>query len=298
MSTLNYRRFGRWVCLLAIVAVFLGSATQTLASGPSSLVLYLPMHEGEGNVAHDLSGFGNDGDITGATWTADGLSGNALSFDGSGDYIKCSDDPTLNPGTGSWTVEAWFKTSTEARQGLLVKDDGTDGYYLDIYDYRELHFLVRDSGSYDKIVGTTRDLHDGQWHQAVGVRDESDGKLYLYLDGAPDAAPVEAVNTAGGDVAPSVDCYLGNLGSTGSFQFRGTMDEVRVYSRALSASEILQRYEDAMSAFGGQDAPEEPAAVSGLTIWGSAAAAVALLIAAPLLLRRRAPARSIIRRRQ
>jgi len=171
----------------------------------------------------------------GAAWNLDGRW-----FDGSNDYVDAGGHAALDPGAGSWTVEVRFRSTNQARQGLVYKDDNTDGHYLDIYDSQQVHFLVRDGGSADAIAGSTLGLTDGQPHLTTGIRDEADGKLRLFLDGDWDAAPVTAANTGGADVAPSANAEIGRLSPT-AFKLKGLLCRVRLYNRAEHVPRLLQR---------------------------------------------------------
>jgi hypothetical protein len=81
--------------------------TRSEESLDSGLLAYYPFN---GN-ANDESGNGNDGTVYGATLTVDrfGIADSAYYFDGVDDYIDCGNDPLLNPGLGSYTMEAWIK---------------------------------------------------------------------------------------------------------------------------------------------------------------------------------------------
>jgi hypothetical protein len=247
MSKVNCMYAIKLICALLIVGALSASsvlAGQAIFGLQSDLVLYLPMDEAGGEWAEDFA-LDNNGHLKGNADWADGKSGGAISFDGFKDYIDCGNDPSLNPGTGSWTVEVWFRTSG-GRQGLVAKDDncGGDGYFFDIYDGGKLHFLVRDAAGPDTVSGTTLGLNDGEWHHAVAVRNVEEDKLYLYLDGNQDGE-ASILNTSGSDVTPSANCYLGNLIRPGSGDFNGQLDEVRIYNKALSEQDVLERYEDA-----------------------------------------------------
>lgn len=210
-------------------------------------VLYLPGLPGSGGKIQDRSPYGNIGTITGAVWQV--LPGGipCLYFDGVDDVVSVASAPSLKPLTDSWTVKLWFKTSLNQRQILLTCDDGSDGFYLDVYDSKELHFLVRDGGSYDAITGNTPNLHDGKWHQAVGVRDEEDGKLYIFLDGRLDKTPVVAANTTGKSVAPTSNLLLS---PASSFQFQGCLAFIEVQRRAWQALDVKNSFNREKCIFG------------------------------------------------
>ncbi|MBI5884524.1 hypothetical protein HZB89_00320, partial [archaeon] len=76
----------------------------------ASNVLLLHLNESSGKII-DSSGQGNDGNQNGGiTYGAKGKFGSALNFDGNNDLISIPYSASLQPGTGSFTVEAWFKT--------------------------------------------------------------------------------------------------------------------------------------------------------------------------------------------
>jgi hypothetical protein len=89
------------------------------------------------------------------------------------------------------------------------------------------------------VVGT-KELRDGQWHHIAVVFDsDSDpdtSDLTLYVDGVAESVSylgLRAINTAA-----ETDVYLGSRLGGASYLFSGLMDDVRIYSRALTAAEI------------------------------------------------------------
>jgi len=99
------RRLGRLVVVVLLaVSVILVLPTGVAAGG--DLVLHLPMDEGTGSTAGDVSGYGNDGTIYGPTWVTHD-DGYALSFDGEDDYVDCGNPTALQFGTGDGTIEFW-----------------------------------------------------------------------------------------------------------------------------------------------------------------------------------------------
>ena len=102
----------------------------------TDLVACWHFDENTGTTVYDSSSNNNDGTIYGATWTT-GISGSALSFDGTDDYVEVTDDPSLNP-VNMITIEAWVKTiDTGLHKGIAVKGWGTggnEGYVLEIHN--------------------------------------------------------------------------------------------------------------------------------------------------------------------
>ena len=132
---------------------------------------------------------------------------------------------------------------------MLFISDGSDSYYLDIWDNKELHFFLKDDSTLiDEIVGTTKDLNDDLWHQAVAVRNAEDGKLYLYLDGQSDATPISATNTTGRSIAPAADLAVGKYGN--GFRLHGSLSLVEMAGKAWSAEDVLQSFEAEKGLFG------------------------------------------------
>ena len=106
-----------------------------LRGGTSYTALYLPFETNSLYTAKDYSGYGNNGAITGATWTSQGVTGGAYAFDGS-DCITVSDSASLG-NSGSWselTLEYWVNPSEDQKgTRILSKSDensGSNGNYI------------------------------------------------------------------------------------------------------------------------------------------------------------------------
>src|SRR5262245_15396849 len=100
---LQYRSRSMAVAILALVVLFPGVAAAQ--SGP---VAAYGFEEGTGPTVADSSGNNNAGTIGGATWTSAGKFGNALSFNGSTNWVTVAHSASLNLTTGM-TLEAWVK---------------------------------------------------------------------------------------------------------------------------------------------------------------------------------------------
>jgi parallel beta-helix repeat protein len=218
------------------------------------LVAYWSFDEGVGSVAHDSSGNSHDGTIYGATWV-NGVSDNALSFDGVDDYIQVPGAP-LNLGTSDVTLSAWIRVDDPApRASAIVTKRHTEiatsaGYGL---------YTTSDWGSGGSIVADIGDgsgvkayyyngsiINDGQWHLITAVSDR-DGYGQMYVDGVPDGEPTPIWHRSG-----SIDNgYDVLIGKTIAYidvpgYFLGAIDEVRIYDRALSAEVINQLYHNGL----------------------------------------------------
>jgi hypothetical protein len=225
------------------------------ASGVGNgLVAYWNFDEGSGTVAHDSSGNGNDGILcNGPTWV-NGTSGSAPSFDGVDDYVNITENTDLNPHTSNWTISAWVNIAQ------LTDCGNSRNYAFVIVDKRQTISdqsltLMAGWGSsatsqarFGFIFDGERQLAGAQtpsmnvfgWHYVAGVREG--GNLYVYVDGVEygpnNVCPWGNYLTANTDVSSSTPIHLANHGAWQTF-FDGTIDEVRIYSRALTQQQII-----------------------------------------------------------
>lgn len=212
----------------------------------TTLVAKWSMNEGSGNTIHD-SARGNDGIISGATWTT-GRIGSGLNFDGLNDYVACEHN-TVDMSYSSFTVEAWSKrTGTDNEASTIVSTGGsgwTQGFLLQHRNngfWAEVSDGIND-GVYIRAMGIG--LYDNNWHQLTLVVDRQNNTAYGYADGKKVVGPI--------DISSEVDLYrdgtnimIGREGtySVSSQHYAGSIDEVTIYNYALSAKEVLQHYNE------------------------------------------------------
>jgi parallel beta-helix repeat protein len=211
---------------------------------------------GENNTwAADASRYGYNGTINGSTWTTAGKFGKALKFDGVNDYVDAGDVGAVD-GRNRITVSAWVKANVvgEASSEIHFVDKSqclgqTDGGVFELHAGstapNKAEFVVFSSGGagqafYTSGAGVTS-VDDTKWHLVTGVYDGSD--ISIYVDGSR-----EAHNTVSGLTFSSTADHLqvggdcNGQGQTNGYLWNGTLDEVRVWNRSLSASEIAQMY--------------------------------------------------------
>ncbi|HUY69531.1 MAG TPA: LamG domain-containing protein [Candidatus Tyrphobacter sp.] len=187
--------------------------------------------------AYDASGNGNNGTAHGTAIVA-GKLGNARSFNGSSDYIGTQSGGGLYP---AMTTALWFKTtSASGTHDLFSFLQGTCG--SDVFQLTPTSFLglyCFSDGS-DALASTNQTVNDGNWHFATLTYDGSHVKIYIdgLLAGTSGLASGKSIQvSADGGAYFFIGSYLGG----GGF-FPGTIDDVRVYNRALTASEIQNLY--------------------------------------------------------
>jgi len=208
-------------------------------------VLYLPMTRNlragindDNTTVYDRSNFGNHGTIYGAVWQSLGSGKSVLSYDGVDDYVDCGKDESLNVGSGDFTITAWIKLTSDGINTVAGKKGSnygaSPGYMLTVDD-GVLYFTMGDGSNSFKSSGFAG-VNDGQWHFVAGVRNGS--IAYVYFDEQNKSDDCSAI----GDVNNDRNFYVGRKGYVGNF-FNGTIDEVRIYNRALSEEEIKRLYE-------------------------------------------------------
>ena len=220
-----------------------GDFTFTTLAAPGSIV-HWKLDDGGGSNAADSSGNNRNGTLmNGPVWTA-GRSGLALGLDGVNDYVRTAHAGTLN--AFPVTVSAWFKTTTAAgTRGLVNKylSNSYNGYQiffengsLCAWYLRSKNFYVYDRGT---CTMRTNGYNDGLWHHVAFVVDATGGKLYV--DGAQRAT--QPWRGTPGAPTTTQEVRVGHYpGGSGAKYLPGGVDDVRIYNRALSASEVLQLY--------------------------------------------------------
>jgi len=201
------------------------------------MVLYLKMDEGASNMAYDSSKYGNNGTIHGATWTT-GKFGSALEFDGVDDYVEVPDSDSLNI-TDAITIEAWVKIlNLDTANRIVAKRIGVKSAYDFVFrgdSLKRLNILFRDGDNMDNLFSAPNVIIDTLWHHVVVVR--NDYNVEFFVDGEPVGTAIARYDM----ITLEYPVLIGCLEKAASW-FYGTIDEVRIYNRALSAEEIKEHY--------------------------------------------------------
>jgi hypothetical protein len=218
------------------------AGTTLLARG---LVAAYSFNEGAGTVAADASGRGHTGSLTDATWTVDGKYGNALAFNGTTSYVDLGNAADLQI-TGSMTWSAWiFATADPGDDGQIIAKSLSAGA---AWRPQGWHFKTSpDTGPHTFGVGVSPDGLSltqrystavralNTWYHVSGVYDAAAGTLDIYVNGILDDGVLRGSVPAAQFNSPA-SVNIGRHG--GGFYFRGTIDEVRLYDRALTPAEI------------------------------------------------------------
>jgi concanavalin A-like lectin/glucanase superfamily protein len=224
---------------LALVLAALTAAPALGATGPAGI---WQLDEGAGTTVLDGSGNGNNGVLSGGTSWIAGVSGSALSFDGSTGQVKVSDNNALEP-SGAVTASVWFRHSGSPGTYRYIVAKGGNGCVAASYGLYTgptggLEFYIsHDHGSvYARSPDAGQRVWDGKWHLAVGTYDGT--TVRLYIDGVEVGAGTSSPGSLEYLLPSSNDFYIGNYPSCQPHHFLGDIDSVAVWARALSASEI------------------------------------------------------------
>jgi hypothetical protein len=210
----------------------------------SGLVAYYPFN---GN-ANDESGNNNTGTVTGAVLTSDrsGAPNSAYFFNGTSAYIRVPNNQSFDVTPAGFTVASWFKADPSQPDptgiyDLIDKSHGSNGSYDDhagwavqFFNGGGTHFAVGTGTSFPwQTADSTGPILDNTWHHISGTFQGSTIKIYI------DGVLKSTVTLSPGEtpLSNTRDLFIGRHYALGRY-FRGTIDEVRIYNRALSDSEI------------------------------------------------------------
>jgi hypothetical protein len=221
---------------------------------PSGLVAYYPFS----GSASDRSGTGNHGTASGGPVYVSDRFGNpsaALSFDGSDDYVLVPDSASLDLAT-EWTLSAWlYLPSLEMDQEYRIfyksRYDGTvspptfgGGYSMMLANYEGplTCFYHNVYGEYTNYL-SVEDFSAGSWHHLCVTGHTSAGRVWGYLDGVCVADSYMSYSSL---IANNYGLYIGrgNYASGDQEYLAGTLDDLRIFNRAFSDTEVLALYQE------------------------------------------------------
>ncbi|MCL6592060.1 MAG: hypothetical protein K6U80_19190, partial [Firmicutes bacterium] len=213
----------------------------------TDLVAYYPFN---GN-ANDESGNGNHGTVYGATLSSDrfGIQNKAYSFDRINDFISVNTNQLSI--TQSISISVWIKNTD-----ISYTDDGYGGasnyviskgvygvhpyndYYMNIGQNRLSFHIINNSGTMYTATGNISDLI---YHHIVGIYDYANSKLKLYIDGVL----VDEISASGRIKNSNNSFYIGDWNGASLWHFwKGLIDDIRIYNRPLSETEVQNLYHE------------------------------------------------------
>lgn len=218
-------------------------------SSENNISLVLHMNENTSTSVTDDSGNSNIGVISGPSWTS-GKFRYGLSFDGVADSVQINYTNSLNF-SDAITVSFWFNISgttglnqfiisqgesnTETSFSLLYEDATTDGLVLN---------FKNSSGTKLRIISTSKISRNRLYH-AVGTYDSTTGEGRLYIDGILNKTG--SLQASKLKTSAMYNVTIGEKYNLNILWFNGTADEVLLFNRVLTASEIHSLYNKSLS---------------------------------------------------
>ena len=232
------------------------SGNTTPATGPSltvsTAVSWWKLNENSGTIAYDSLGI-NDGSITQGNWTSRKQDNSALAFNGTGYAATGTSGLNLN----DFTVEMWVRYTSSA-DNMFAYATANTGNMTNSFGLR---FNDTEAGKIDAggwfsnsyyRVTSANTCNDGNWHHIAFTRAGS--TWTLYVDGTLSGGPVNRTSTQLNVSWSTIGAARGGASGTPYGYFNGSVDDVIVHNRALTAQEIAGRF-SAQS----QDRPASPA---------------------------------------
>ncbi len=228
-----------------VVSFFVAPSAHAGISRPPNnlgLVGYWSMEDCHGLKATDSSGRGNTGTLTNfalsgtsSNWVAGKRSACALNFDGSNDFVDAGSPSSLNI-SGALTISLWVRPIIPSVGEALILN-GDFKYGITYYTNGSMYFYIN-SGANGVSAAVTQNV----WHHVVGVWDGTTGAngMKLYSDGVlvNQRTSIAATTGAAGPL------YIGKQSTA---FFGGTVDDIRLYNRALTAAEVSALYNSGAS---------------------------------------------------
>jgi len=244
-----------------------GSCVSNFASGitigsnsiiSNGLVMHLDAgntasYPGSGSTWTDLSGNGYNGTLTnGPAFSS--LNAGSIVFDGSDDVASFGD--ILNMGLNSWTLSSWVKINDgSGLAGIIGKTSyrGYVGRYSFYIENNDLHAFFQPDVNYSVTTPIAPYL-DNKFHNLVMTINRT-SMMYFYIDGVSVGTPLNVSGVSSINLNSSTDnFYIGSYGSSNGqspqYFLNGNVSQASIYSRALTAAEVLQNYNALSPRFG------------------------------------------------
>jgi hypothetical protein len=214
---------------------------------PSNLLALYKLDETSGPTYFDFYGAHN-AIASSSPSTTTGIIGGGQVF-GAATKVDIAENTTeFNWGpSASFSFEFWIKTLSTTDMVCIARNSMTNGtfWFAGTNSTGTAQFELRDSwNNYQALTGNTV-ITDGLWHQIIAVRDGSTGKNILYVDGTKDnEVNVVYPHSFSADNPTQITVGYLNRANVGDneYHFTGSMDEIGIYTRAVTASEANSFY--------------------------------------------------------
>ncbi len=232
-----------------LYSIFVSSAGKVSTNFETGLVGYWPMDEGSGGTTYDASGNNNNGTITigsGGTQTtvtqawanaSPSRVGDGLNFDGTDDYADAGNKFSLNIGD-NMTVFFWINApiNNSYQRAISKNNQGSQGWEIQNSPSSANVALRLDTSAGLNQCFYINNVIDSTWHNIAFTI--SGGLVNIYVDGAIKSNVAYSVGNGLGNSTDLVMAAAYNY----SLPFNEKLNDVRIYNRALSATEIMNLY--------------------------------------------------------
>lgn len=201
-----------------------------------NLIAYWKMDESSGNMVDTVGS--NTGTVTGVTYGASGVINDAYSFDGN-DYVVATNATTFNPSSTNWTIALWAKITTNSttkadENTFIAIQDGTGTGRNIFYTSENDNTLSTFLDGSEESCGTTLTTTDGWAHIVI----QYDGTYYIFYKNGS----LLCDNISASPSSCNGDFVLGAHKTTTQQWLNGDMDEVGIWTRVLTSTEISTLY--------------------------------------------------------
>lgn len=215
----------------------------------SGLQLYLnagntKSYPGSGTAFYDLSpnGFTNASLINGASFTQS--QGGAIVLDATDDFI----DTNQSLASEIFTIGAWFKTSAAGIKMVISKETnaGNPWNYRVWLNGGQIYCDISQVSTQASLTSPLTSYNNGNWYYVMFTRNDSN--WYLYVNGVEVNNRVDPYT---GSITNAQEVWIGRSAYlNGSYQFPGSIGEVMIYNRVLSATEVLWNFNMTRARYG------------------------------------------------
>jgi len=195
-----------------------------------------------GTTITDLTGNSLNGTLSNITFNKP-----YFTFNGSSSQITITDNALLEPGSGDWTMEVWINVSNSTGSRVVLGKIASGGNSSDIsYAIRILNGNIRadfNSGAVSAVSTANYALTLNTWYQFTYVfNNVSNNDIITYVNGQYSSTITHSYTSLQNT---STNLHLGSYNGGAAFQqwFSGQMGIVRIYSSALSASDVSKNFE-------------------------------------------------------
>lgn len=207
-------------------------------TAPLRMLAWWKLDESSGTIANDYSGNSAPGTLTNGPTPMVGEVLQAYNFDGTNDYVTMPYKSTFDMTTSAFSVSAWVNQTAGKTSGVrTILDHRTSsrGYELFMYNGVPGLQLADSTGFTNYYSSTAAAASTGTWHFVVATVTPG-SSVKLYLDGTQVYSATSGVKS--GSFANSGVLTLAKLSASSSSYFGGGLDEVTLWSGALSAANV------------------------------------------------------------